>query len=108
MELPKHAVPLKDAQRWIQNWQTRTDITGTEIKAHMIPPKDVSDIFTKDPNVINLRGYNAINDDKEFKFLLVGVDILGDDMVDYEKGYYIYDMTTPCPSVCSRVQWLDL
>lgn len=107
MELPKHAVSLTDAKRWISNWQERTDITGTEIKAHLIPPQDIADIFTDDPNVINLRGYNAINDNKEFKFLIVGVNILNEDMVDYDKGYYIYDMTTPCPSVCSMTRWWE-
>lgn len=107
MELPKHAVLFEDAVEWINNWQTRTDITGTEIKAYLIPPKDVYDIFTKDPNVKDLRGYNAINNNKEFKFLIVGVDENGNDIVDYNNGSYIYDMTTPCPSVCSKSKWWE-
>lgn len=108
MELPKHAVSFNDAIEWIKNWQIRTDISGTEIKAHHIPSKDVYDIFFKDPNVKGLRGYNAIDNDKVFKFLMVGVGEDGNDIVDYEKGYYVYDMTTPCPSVCSKSKWEDL
>lgn len=107
MELPKHAVPLETAIKWIKNWQLKELISGLEIKAHMIPQKDVYDIFTKDPNVENLRGYNAIDDDGVYKFLLVGVDDKGDDIVDYDNGYYVYDMTTPCPSVCSNTIWWD-
>jgi hypothetical protein len=107
MELPKHAVTLEEAIRWTNRWQERTDIKGAEIKAHRIPPKDITDIFAKDPDVVDLRGYNAINDDNEFKFLIVGVGKNNRDLVDYEKGYYVYDMTTPCPSVCSTVIWWE-
>jgi hypothetical protein len=108
MELPKHAVSLENAKNWIRNWQERTEIGGNEIKAHMIPSKDAFDIFYNDKGFENYRGYNAITDQGEFKFLMVGVDADGNDIVDYDRGYYIYDMTTPCPSVCSRVEWLQL
>lgn len=107
MELPKHAVTLKDAIQWILNWQGEK-IVGNEIRAHMIPAKDAFDIFYNDKGFENYRGYNAKTDEGEFKFLMVGVDDEGNDIVDYDKGYYIYDMTTPCPSVCSKVEWLEL
>ncbi len=107
MELPKHAVLLVDAITWTKRWQLKELTSGLEIKAHMIPKKDVEDIFGKDPNVAHLRGYNAIDDDGVYKFLLVGVNDRGDDIVDYDNGYYVYDMTTPCPSVCSKVTWWD-
>lgn len=107
MELPKHAVTLENAIQWTKRWQLKELISGLEIKAHMIPKKDVEDIFGKDPNVAHLRGYNAIDDDGVYKFLLVGVDDKGDDIVDYDNGYYVYDMTTPCPSVCSKTIWWD-
>ncbi|UKB82269.1 hypothetical protein LF887_14775 [Chryseobacterium sp. MEBOG06] len=107
MELPKHAVLLKDAKKWINNWQNRKDIDGMSIKAHLIPAQDVDDIFSKDKGIEKFRGYNAITDGGEFKFLLVGVDDKDNDIVNYETGDYIYDMTTPCPSVCSANKWWE-
>ncbi|MFZ4929331.1 hypothetical protein [Chryseobacterium sp. Mn2064] len=107
MDLPKHAVTLDQAQTWIANWQGRKDIPGASIKANLIPAQDVNDIFMKDTGFTEYRGYNAITDEGEFKFLLVGVDASGNDMVDYAKGYYVYDMTTPCPSVCSLNRWWE-
>jgi hypothetical protein len=32
--------------------------------------------------------------------MLVGVDSNGDDMIDSQKGYEIYDFTQPCPDKC--------
>ncbi|MCC3217133.1 hypothetical protein LIV57_17835 [Chryseobacterium sp. X308] len=108
MELPKHAVLLDDAKKWISNWQNTEIIDGTSIRAHLIPAKDVHDIFINDKGFERYRGYNAITDEGEFKFLLVGVDADNNDIVDYDKGYYVYDMTTPCPSVCSTAKWWNL
>ena len=34
------------------------------------------------------------------KLMLVGVDAKGDDMIDAQKGYDIYDFTQPCPDKC--------
>ncbi|AZB26833.1 MULTISPECIES: hypothetical protein [Chryseobacterium] len=107
MELPKNAVSLEDAIRWTKRWQLKELTSGVEIKAHMIPSKDAFDIFYNDKGFKNYRGYNAINDEGVFKFLLVGVDDDGNDIVDYSNGDYIYDMTTPCPSVCSKVVWWE-
>lgn len=108
MELPKHAVSLDDAKTWISNWQNRNDINGMSIRAHIIPVQDVNDIFNKDKGFEQYRGYNAITDQGEFKFLMVGVDSNGNDIVNYEDGFYVYDMTTPCPSVCSAEKWWNL
>lgn len=108
MELPEHAVLLDDAKKWISNWQNTKIIDGTSIRAHLIPAKDVHDIFIDDKGFVRYRGYNAITDEGEFKFLLVGVDADNNDIVDYDKGYYVYDMTTPCPSVCSTAKWWNL
>lgn len=108
MELPKHAVLLDDAKKWISNWQNTKIIDGTSIRAHLIPAKDVHDIFIDDKGFVRYRGYNAITDEGEFKFLLVGVDEDNNDIVDYDKGDYVYDMTTPCPSVCSTAKWWNL
>lgn len=107
MELPKHAVLLEDAITWTKRWQLKELTSGLEIKAHMIPKQDIQDIFIKDPNVANFRGYNAIDNEGVYKFLMVGVDDKGNDIVDYDNGYYVYDMTTPCPSVCSKVIWWE-
>ncbi|MFP3834187.1 hypothetical protein [Chryseobacterium sp. SIMBA_028] len=102
MELPKHAVSFEEAKRWIIRWQVKELTSGLEIKAHMIPSKDVFDIFYKDKGFENYRGYNAIDDDGVYKFLMVGVNSEGYDIVNYDNGDYVYDMTTPCPSVCSK------
>lgn len=33
--------------------------------------------------------------------MVVGVDSLGNDLLDYSKGQYAYDMTKPCPAICN-------
>jgi hypothetical protein len=37
----------------------------------------------------------------EAKLMLVGVDSLGRDMINYDRGEYVYDLSSPCPPTCN-------
>lgn len=107
MKTPVLHVPLEDARKWIHNWQMQEKIKGTQIICHLLPSIDVYEIFKIENGTERFRGYNAINDEGEYKFLMVGVDPDGNDMVDPDRRWYIYDMTTPCPSACSANKWWE-
>lgn len=104
MELPENAIELDVAKSWISNWRQKESISTGDVIAYLIPSVDVKEISAEN-GWANFRTYNAINEEGEFKLLIVGVDENGNDLVDYNAGDYVYDMTTPCPSVCSLNEW---
>lgn len=110
--IPKNAVTLEQAQKWIANWKNDQKMKRSSVTAYFIPHQDITDI-QKEKGWINYRAYNAITDEGEFKLLIVGVDKDGNDMVNYPKSGalenaqddYVYDLTRPCPSYCSDNVW---
>lgn len=112
--VPKNAVTLEQAQRWIANWKNDQNIKRSSVKAYLIPHQDITDI-QKEKGWVNYRAYNAITDEGEFKLLIVGVDKDGNDIVHYSKSDelggaeddFVYDLTRPCPSYCSENIWWE-
>ena len=103
---PEQAVELDVAKEWIANWQNNEEVDRASVKAYLIPYQDIAYI-QKEQGWVNYRAYNGITGEGEFKLLIVGVDEEGNDLVDYNTGDYVYDMTTPCPSVCSLNVWWE-
>jgi hypothetical protein len=92
----ENVIPLELAQEWAARWRN----SGTnEVKAYWIPKIDVTEILEKE-EVANIRGYLGIDDLGEFKMMLVGVDENDKDLIDYEKGHFVYDFTQACPNFC--------
>lgn len=102
--LPQNAITLVQAKEWISNWKNKGSITTTDIIAHLIPAINIENIKIQN-GWQDYRAYNAINDTGEFKLLLVGVDANNNDLVDYDNGLYVYDFTSPCPSLCANNRW---
>jgi hypothetical protein len=102
--LPQNAITLEQAKEWISNWKNRGTITTSDIIAHLIPAINIESIKVQN-GWQDYRGYNAITNEGEFKLLLVGTDANKNDLVDYENGLYVYDLSEPCPNTCSNSVW---
>ncbi len=91
-----NTIPLATAQSWAAKW--RNDPQNI-VKAYLIPQADITELMGED-NVQDVRAYCGIDDNGEYKLMLVGVDKNGNDLIDDAAGAYIYDFTHPCPNVC--------
>lgn len=84
---------IKDQKEWIKN---------DTIWSFSLPVVDLTEVLNE--NAVGSRfhlGLEKIKGKKsEIKLILVGVDSLGVDMVDYNNGHYYYDWSQPCPPRC--------
>lgn len=92
-----NTISLSKAQGWASTWRANPANT---VKAHLIPEADITQLYAK-PDVVDVRAYMGIDENGTQKLMLVGVDANGDDLIDSKKGHFIYDFTTPCPTMCS-------
>lgn len=94
--MTQNTITLEQAQLWAANWRK----SGTNsVKAYWIPKIDVTEVLAEE-NVADVRGYLGIDENGEYKMMLVGVDADGNDLIDDTKGQYIYDFTRACPDFC--------
>lgn len=51
---------------------------------------------------LNVKDTSEIETSEKFmlKFMLVGTDVNGNDLIDYENQLYIYDFSKLCPPIC--------
>lgn len=98
---PVNTVDLADAIDWVNRWRNSTcaERDPFQLKGFLVPMIDVIQIIQEQGSA-NIRTYMAINPNDEYKMLLVGVDAAGNDMINPSQGWYIYDLTQPCPPVC--------
>jgi hypothetical protein len=95
------------AQRWVDNWRNPTTPqqeaaknSVLTLKGFWIPGQDLIDVM-QESGAANGRSYFAIDDENALHQLYVGVDADGNDMIDADQGWNIYDLTKPCPPMCS-------
>jgi len=86
------------AKKWVDRWRESSE--NLDLKGFWIPGSDLRDVMDE-RGVVDARTYMAIDDNSNFHLLIVGVDSNGNDMIDEDKGWYIYDFTQPCPATCS-------
>ncbi|VXC11324.1 conserved hypothetical protein [Flavobacterium sp. 9AF] len=104
-DLPQDVIPLETAQQWAANWNQEgaNYLANNALKAFLIPGADIQGII-KDDNTYDIRGYLGLEKLSDGSFephmMVVGVDNNQNDMIDYDKGYYIYDFSLPCPNTC--------
>ena len=91
-----NTIPLTTAQDWAQRWKTNP-VTG--VKAFLIPEEDTVQLYNE-PEVFSIRAYLGVDPKGKAHLMLVGVDGNGKDLIDAQKGWYIYDFTLPCPTTC--------
>ena len=102
--LPPNAIEITQAVTWVNKWRD-LDPRILPLKGFVIPKVDLTEVLGEEPT--SVRTYMAIdpddtNDETKYHLLVVGVDSSGNDMVDPDKGEYVYDFTQPCPSICSN------
>ncbi|NVK64829.1 MAG: hypothetical protein HWE22_09590 [Flavobacteriales bacterium] len=100
-----NTISVETATEWVNRWKesehTLVNDDGTFIKGFFIPGDDLNEVM-RETGASDARSYLGIDDNHEFHLLVVGVDDNGNDMVDPEKGCYVYDFTRPCPPTCSK------
>lgn len=103
IELPPNAIELDKAVIWVTKWRESDRILP--LKGFLIPKIDITEVMAE--NVHAVRTYMGIdpddnNDETKYHLLVVGIDDAGDDMLNPDKGEFVYDFTQPCPSTCSH------
>lgn len=98
--MPLNTIALEVAQLWAERWNQNLNILKG-IKSFRILGSNVTSIMSQ-PGTVDIRVYMGIKDDNKPTLIVVGVDANGNDMIDPEKGYHIYDYTEPCPTCCNN------
>lgn len=96
MGTPTNTIPLATAQAWAKTWR---DSQPDNVKAYLIPQDDITQLMAE-ANVQDVRAYCGIDENGDYKLMLVGVDANGSDLVNEAAGEYVYDFTEPCPRTC--------
>ncbi len=93
--LPADVISKDDAIAYASAWQLNHGIKG-----FLVPLNDFKKI-TEEKGVDSARVYMGLKEGKEV-LMFVGVDSAGNDMIDYdgEEKFYIYDFSSPCPTMC--------
>ena len=91
-----NTIDLEKAQIWANAWRSLEDkspyVDG--LKGWWVPGDDLSQVLAE--GAVNSRMYIGMDDD-ELKLMIVAVDGEGNDMIDAEKGWYIYDFSKGIP-----------
>lgn len=101
--MAKDTITLEKAQIWAAKWKAdaATYLSENQLKAFLIPGIDVTQVLAE-KGVENVRSYLGIDENNEPHLMIVGVDANGNDMINEDNGWYIYDFTSPCPSTCTK------
>ena len=91
-----NTISLQTAQTWARNWRNHPD---PSVIACLIPAADLQQLLHASENS-DVRAYFGVDDDGHVRLMLVSVDSKGIDMIDEQAGYYIYDHTGMCPTIC--------
>lgn len=100
---PRNTITLSEAQNWAQRWNTEkiTFFEDKDLKAFKILGSVIKDV-TAPTNVVDIRTYFGLDENLEAHLIIVGVDENGDDLIDEDNGYYIYNFALACPNNCSK------
>lgn len=112
-QIQKNVIPKQTAIDRAKNWRNYMEKHNDliDIKAFNISKDDLMALLNEG-GVKSVRAYLGINENNQVDLLLVGVNKEigegGKDMIDYENGDYIYDLTTPCPAMCDENSPLNI
>jgi len=97
-----NTITLETAQDWAARWKRQEGSYNkhAQLKAFWIPGIDFTQVMAE-TGVENVRAYIGVDENEVEKLMIVGVDEEGNDMIDDEKGWYIYDFSEPCPNKCN-------
>lgn len=103
--MPQNTVSLDQAQNWANNWNTQkvTYLQNNDLKAFRIPEQVITDV-TSPQQVKDIRTYLGLDSEMKPHLMIVGVDSNGNDLIDSNNGFYIYNFSLPCPNTCNQSQ----
>ncbi len=99
---PVNTVSLGEARAWSKKWTD--DISATNmplVQGFRLPAEDLREVLHED--ITYARFYlGKIASTGEYKMVVVGVDSLGNDMLDSTATppQLVYDVSFPCPTAC--------
>ena len=93
---------------WRENWMLNGAawLDTAELEAFLMPLDDLAQTLNE-PGVADSRFYLGLAQTESgqvAKLMVVGVDAKGGDMVDYDRGDYVYDLSQSCPPLCNSAQ----
>lgn len=100
---PVNTISLETAQEWVKNWRSNPD---NSVRSHLIPRIDMTQLL-ENKDTVDIRAYCGTDSEGLDKLMFVGIDAKGNDLIDESKGYYIYDLTVPCPPKCPPTSLLN-
>ncbi|MFD2907896.1 hypothetical protein ACFSX9_04015 [Flavobacterium ardleyense] len=93
--MSKFTITLDQAKKWAITW--RNNPPKELAKGHLIPVESLKTLI-QTADVVSVRAYMGIDENKTQKLFFVGVNSDGKDLVD--ETHLIYDATEPCPTKC--------
>lgn len=101
----KDTISEKKFNKWKKAWEKDGGVfkdTSALFQYFTMPIVDLQEVLAE--NAVGTKFYFGLErlakDKHEMKFMLVGTDSNGDDLIDYVKENYIYDFSRLCPYVC--------
>lgn len=98
------AIPVDTFNTWVQNWKDhgKTWLDTSTLIAFNMPKVDLTEVLGETPDSTRFYlGLEAQGSGYKAKMMLVGVKA-GQDMIDAQKGEYIYDYSKACPPYCGK------
>ena len=91
--------------KWQKSWQKDGSAymdTASLFQYFTLPAVDLREVLSE--GAVTSKYFFGLEklakDAYTMKFMLVGVDKKGDDLIDYANGSYIYDLSKLCPPFC--------
>lgn len=101
----KDTISVQRFRTWKATWEKHGEMykdTAALFQYFTIPTLDFTEVLAE--NAKKGKFYFGLEPYREgytMKFMLVGIDAKGNELVDYSKGNYIYDLSRLCPPFCN-------
>lgn len=101
----KDTISIDTFDTWKHNWDSlgKNWLHTNQLIAFNVPIADL--LQTIDEKAVSSRFYLGLEStDTGYvaKTMVVGVNAKSEDMIDYAKGWYIYDLSSACPPYCGK------
>ena len=95
-------ISLQEAQTWASTWNTEklNFFQRKDLKAFAIDQQILNDVLAPE-GVVGIRTYLGLDANMDPHLMIVGIDANGNDLINPQSGYHIYNFSIACPSACS-------
>lgn len=96
--MAQNTITLQEAQAWAQNWNDKKldFFSRDDLKAFSIDQQIIMDALAP-VGVVGIRTYLGLDDNLTPHLMIVGIDVNGNDVINEQSGYHIYNYSAPCP-----------